>query len=384
MKLKDFSKYLGMFVFAVLLIAVYKTFDNLHIILGWIGTFFSILTPFIIGLGVAFLLYPPCRKLENYLKRSKYELITKHRRAISVFTVFFLFLCLIAGIIWLLIPSLAKSAVSLGTQLPSMIETLKAKVDQLDFIQVDLRPLLNKISLEQFFGNFNLTDISKYTEGVIGISMALFHFVIGLIISIYILLDRSDLKQLAARLSGMIFKKQKKYELIRTYYNRTCGFLYSYIYTKIIAGGIVFLVTLVIFLAMKIPYAPLMALMTGVFDLVPYFGSFISCIITVVTTMAFDSLSKGIWILVILIVIQQLDGNVLQPKLVNQTMKIKPLWVLFAILVGGGLFGLWGMILSVPALALIKSIFEDYMDWKDDKHAQPIQAPEEKEQKDGK
>ena len=126
---------------------------------------------------------------------------------------------------------------------------------------------------------------------------------------------------------------------------------------------IVFVLALCVLVAMGVRYSPVLAVFIGVFNIIPYFGAVIACVVTALLTVFTSSLSKGIWVAVALIVIQQLDANLIQPRLVRDALQVKPFWVLCGISVGGGLFGILGIILAVPALALAKTLFDDYYDY---------------------
>jgi len=135
--------------------------------------------------------------------------------------------------------------------------------------------------------------------------------------------------------------------------------MHKYVYCQLLEVVIVFVLSLIILLVMGVQYAPILSLFIGVFNLIPYFGAIIACTITALLTVFTSSLSKGIAVAVALIIMQQIDANIIQPKLVKDALKVKPFWVICGVSVGGGLFGILGILLAVPFMALIKTIFED-------------------------
>ena len=103
--------------------------------------------------------------------------------------------------------------------------------------------------------------------------------------------------------------------------------------------------------------------------MIPYFGSIISCVISVFVALVTGGIWKAVWSAVILLIIQQFDGNVLGPKIMGDSLEIRPFWIVFAVSFGGGLFGFWGMLISVPVAAAIKVSFMEYISVRDAKRA---------------
>ena len=126
---------------------------------------------------------------------------------------------------------------------------------------------------------------------------------------------------------------------------------------------------------MNVSYAPVLAIFIGIANLVPYFGAIVACVVTALLTAFTSSFSKGIIVIIVLIVLQQIDSNVIQPRLVKNALKVKPFWVLCGVTVGSGLFGVLGIVLAVPVMALIKIIFEDIYEYNmlfDDEEEKPV------------
>lgn len=117
--------------------------------------------------------------------------------------------------------------------------------------------------------------------------------------------------------------------------------------------------SLLILSALRVRYVPTLSLVLGIFNLVPYFGSVCATAISVIVTMITSGVSKGITVGVSLLILQQLDGNIIHPHIVKETLSLKPFWVLAGVFVGGGFFGIWGIVLSVPFIALGKYILCD-------------------------
>ena len=113
---------------------------------------------------------------------------------------------------------------------------------------------------------------------------------------------------------------------------------------------------------MKVKYAPLLGFMIGLFNMIPYFGAIISIIIAAIITLITGNLTQTIWMLIVSIILQQIDANIINPKIIGKTLKISPVLVIFAVTVGGAYFGILGMFLAVPVSAVIKILVENYLE----------------------
>ena len=115
---------------------------------------------------------------------------------------------------------------------------------------------------------------------------------------------------------------------------------------------------------MGIKYAPLLGFFIGLFNMIPYIGAIIAVVISALVTLITGGLSQAIWMLVVVIILQQIDANIINPRIVGQSLKISPLLVLVAVTVGGAYFGILGMFLAVPIIAVLKILVEDYINYR--------------------
>lgn len=357
MNFKRFSKYLGLFILGVLLIAVYKTFDNIEYIFGYVKKVFSLLVPFFIGFGIAMLAYPPCAFLEKKLEGAKWEFVRKKRRGISVAIVYLVFLIVISLIIAFVLPGVVKSIYNFIIQLPDMLSNAISFLNSFDYIKYDFSKLFD---IEKVWENININNINKYAAGVIGFSSSFIQFFMSIIISIYVLADRKSLKELAKIITSKIFSEKVNRELTK-YVKMLSEYVYKYLYCLLLDALVIFVLSLILMLCLKVKYALVLSLFMGVFNLIPYFGAIIAVVVACVITLFSASVSKAVILAVSLTVLQQIDANIIQPKLVNNSFSIKPFWVILGVILGGGLFGTLGIILAVPVMGLIKYIFNEHI-----------------------
>lgn len=382
----EFKKYAGLFVLGVALIAVYKTFDNFGILLDGLKYIFSLLTPFFIGGITAYILYIPCKKLEALYRKTGIQFIDKHRRSLSVASIYIIFIAFIALILVAIIPSLIKSITEFTDQLPELVDGAISWFNSLGIYKLDGNAIenlfsRNLISIDKIIGGISFDSMNKYAKGVMSFGTAIFNAFIGIIISIYLLLDRASLRR-----TVIIFARRhmsKKYRrLLGRYCSKINSFVELYIYCLFIDAVIVFILSFLALSIMRVKYASLLALMLGSFNLIPYFGAITATVLSALITVFTKSFASGVAVAVVLTILQQVDANVIQPRLLSDSLNIKPVWVIFAIILGGGLFGVIGIIFAVPSFALIKIICTDIAEltenrYKHSRHKNKIDADAE-------
>ncbi len=362
MKSDLFKKYIGIFILSVLIIAVYKTFDSIGLVFSYIGRFLHLLMPVVAAFAIAFILFPACKKLETSFRSLKIKFISSHCRGFAITTVYLGALAIVIGFFWILLPMVFKSITELVKQLPFIIENVGKFLTSFEFAGYSMKPILEKITIYDVMSVFNLGNVQEVLQGVAGFSKGIINVFLAIIISVYILSDRAGLLQSADKVFSLIVPHDKK-SMLKKYINRSFRIMYRYIYCQLLDVVIVFTLSFIALGILGVDYAPVLAMFIGIFNIIPYFGATIACTLAALLTVFTSSLSKGIIVAVVLIVLQQLDANIIQPRLVRDTLKVKPFWVLFGVLVGGGLFGMMGIILAVPLIALFKTIFEDIYDY---------------------
>jgi predicted PurR-regulated permease PerM len=358
-KVKEFSKYVGVFLLGVLLIAVYKMFDSLDVIFLYAGKVVSLLVPFIIAFVISVFVYPICVFFERLLGKCSVEQIKKRRRGLSVLIVYSIFVAIIALVVFFVIPALFKSIYSFVSNIYLYVANIESFLNSYKWINVDFEWLLSQINYNDILAGMDFNSISKYaTSGVVYFSSAFIDFFIAIVASVYMLLDRKELKKLFKKLGKKILK-EKKYEHLTKYSKKLNEFLYKYLYCLIIDGVIMFALSLVLMSILRVKYSLVLAILIGALNIIPYFGAIIAAIIVCLITLFTTSFKAALILAIAIIVLQQIDSNIIQPKLVKDSLQVKPLWVIFGVIVGGGLFGFFGLLLAVPVISLIKLIFKE-------------------------
>ena len=351
------GKWLYWFVFAVAVIAVYKTLDNFKDITNWIKGILDVLMPFIVGIFISYILYIPCKKIENIYSKSKFKLIRKRARGISVFTVYLIALILLTLAIQFIVPTLATSITDLANNLVGYYNNTMENFNNIpeDSIlrKIDINKIaesLSNIKIEEFI---NLETIMEYAKGALGIATGIFDFFVSLIVSVYVLIERTQILQFIKKLSNVIFK-EKTYNVIGKYFNNTNAVFFKFLSSQLLDAIIVGILTSIAMMILGVKYAILLGFLIGLSNLIPYFGAIVGIGITIIITIFTGGITQAIWLAVVVIILQQIDANIINPKIVGDSLKISPLLVIFAVTVGGAYFGMFGMFLAVPIFTVLK------------------------------
>ncbi len=364
MDFKELKKYLGIFILATAIIAVYKTFDNFNGIIAFFGRMCGLLTPFFISAAIAYLLYPLCRGAEVRLARSRYTAVRKNRRGIAVAVVYAGIALILSGIIAFAVPIAMRSISDFVAYCPVLVKNIITALRETDFYGFKFEMFFKDITPDKILSKLELSNIGKYAEGVMGISSSFLNIFMGIIISVYILLDRTNLKTSFMR-AAKLFIKPNAMAFIRKYFLSINTFVYKYVVCQFTDAFIVFVLSLVTLSVMRIKYATVFAVMLGICNLIPYFGAIIAGVVSTVVTLFVMGPAKACAVGVSVLVLQQIDGNIINPALVKDSLNVKPFWVILGILVGGGFFGVLGIFFASPVMALLNVMLNDFLNIKE-------------------
>lgn len=253
--------------------------------------------------------------------------------------------------------------------IPAYYESLIHKYSELpsdSFLKSDI--IKNKFEeLQEFdikqFITTNNERIIEYTKNLINVFLGIFDVFVSLVVSVYILLQRGQIINFLRRLSRAIFKK-KTYEVVNKYFIRANEVFFTFVSSQLIDAIIVGILTTIAMLILKVKYAPLIGFMIGLFNMIPFIGAIVAVGLGIFITFITGGLGKAIAMAVVVIILQQIDANIINPKIIGSSLEISSLLVLFAITIGGAYFGIIGMFLAVPVAVVIKTILMDFVDSK--------------------
>ena len=334
---------------------------------GVIGKIMAILKPMIYGAAIAYLLKPVCNTYEHKLNEHLPSKLKKMSKALAI-TGSMLTMCIIVYLLLIIIiPQVVNSVTSLINTLPDKLnyaaswleETLKEDTVVANYITENYI-MLKDTAIEWISNELipNMQNIQNILAGV-GIQiwnsvMFLKNLLIGLIIAVYLLASR---KKFAVQGKMVLYSivKTKWADKILTelkYADNTfVGFINGKILDSAIIGGICYVCCLIF----KFPNAMLVSVIVGVTNIIPFFGPFIGAIPSALLIFI-ESPLKSLWFLIFIVVLQQVDGNIIGPKILGNSTGLSSFWVLFSILVFGGLWGFVGMVIGVPLFAVIYDI----------------------------
>ncbi len=365
---KKLTKWLYWFLFAVAIILVYKTLDNFTAIGNWIKNFLVALMPFIIGLLIAYLFYIPCRKIESVYKKSKkIKFISKRARGLSILTIYLIALLILVIATNYLLPIISSSIIDLATNIQGYYSSLMNNIDYLpedsilkNELFLDIINSVRNIDLKQFF---NMNKLAEYAQGVINVAGGIFDFFVAIIVSVYLLLQRKEILEFLKKLGRALFK-EKTYRNFGKYFDRTNNIFFNFLAGQLLDGFVIGVISSIAMSILGVKYAVLLGFMIGIFNLIPYFGAIIAVIISALITLLTGGFWQALIMVIVVTILQQIDANIINPKIIGDKLKISPLLVIFAVSLGGTYFGVWGMFLSVPIAAVIKVLITDYIECK--------------------
>lgn len=364
---KDWSKWIYWFLLGIALILVYKGLDNYNSVMNGIKGLMNVLSPFIVGIFIAYLLYMPARKFEEWFNKVKIKFIRKRSRVLSVITVYLIILAIIIVLFSCIMPivfgSIADFLNNLQGYITSAVENYNKLPEDSFFkgqIVQDAIHSLQNINIKQYF---NVEQIIGYVTNAISAVFSVIDIFIAIIVSIYILTERKQIIAFLKKLTGAIFK-ENTYKNIDKYFNNSNEIFFKFIASQFLDAVVVGILVTIALTIMKVKYAPLLGFFIGMFNMIPYVGAIIATVIAVLVTLITGGLSQAIWMIIVVVILQQIDANIINPKIVGQSLKISPLLVLFAVTVGGAYFGILGMFLAVPVIAILKILINDYIEYK--------------------
>ena len=379
--------YWGITAFCVIACAIlfYMALNYIDLLKEGISKIVRILSPFIWGLVISYLLNPLVKLLDTKVFAPLFgrcfkknpERGAKIARITAVIFSEIIMLALITGLFFLIIPQLYSSIETIVVNSPTYIESLtnwatkmledfpeisKYVTDLLDTINTDIVAWLQTTILPKL-GSL----LSNVGTGVRYVVTGVYNLVIGIIVSVYILSNTENFVAGAKRILYSILdvNAAKKFLAVLRFTDRTfIGFLNG----KLLDSAIIGLICYIVCVILQMPYALLVSVLIGVTNIIPFFGPLIGAIPSAIIILMVDPFKCLIFVIFV-ILLQQLDGNFIGPKILGSSVGVNGFWIMFSIIVGAGLFGFWGMLLGVPVFVVIYTLINAGIDrklWRSD------------------
>ncbi len=350
---------------AITIIIIYKAIDSIAYISNFINGFISSISPFLIGILISYLLYMPESKIERDLKKSKKRIIRKNSRKIGILITYVIFILLVIILINVILPVVLQSINELIANFQAyytkFLNTYNNLPDDDIFKTEIIQGILNEfqeLDLKQYI---NIESITGYLKGAVSLASGIFDIFIAFVVSIYILSERTEIISFFKRFFGVVLRKHSYQKLGEYFYNSNKVF-FKFISSQFIDAIVVGILTTIAMKIIGVKYAALLGFTIGIFNMIPYFGAIIAAIISAIITLITGGLSQAVIMLIVVIILQQIDANVINPKITGDSLEISPLLVILSVSVGGEYFGIMGMFLAVPVAAILKILVNDYID----------------------
>ena len=391
------KKYLHWGMTAFLVIAAAIVFYMIVNHLAWLGNtlhkFGKILSPFVWGLVIAYLLYPLMRIYQRgiftplwklLLKKSKKAeiLVPKLSRGFAVFLAMISLLIILTGLIWMVAPQMYTSIetiiVNSGEYVDQADDWISRFFNNNPELESTISGMFGDVSkglvtwatnnlLPQFKGL--LTNV---TSGVFSFAKGIYNIIIGMIVSIYVLYSRETFSAHCKKIIYAVFSLEAAKRILDAVHF-TNDVFQSYISGKILDSIIIGILCYIGCAILRIEYAVLVSFIVGITNIIPFFGPFIGAVPSALIILTASPMHALIFVIFI-IILQQFDGNILGPKILSNRVGINGFWVLFSIIVGAGLFGFGGMLLGVPVFVVLYTFFKNLTNRKLARSGLPIET----------
>ncbi len=344
-----------------------------------LSTVARILLPFIVGLALAYLLAPiydfvqrPFEKWFNGKKKKNPRAARTASRVVASIAAVVFLLAVVSGLLSLVLPQAYQSITRLINTLPDKSREALAMIDEIskkfgvdgnlaEWLSTVITDVTKKVmSWAETDLLPNLGNIAKdISTGVIGVIGTVADVLIGVIICVYTLNSKELFCAQAKKITYSLFKIPTANYIVHMtrYIDVTFGrYINGMLLDALLLGTICFIVTSIL----QMPYALLISAMTGLFNIVPIFGPIVGAVIGTFFVLL-ESPIKALIFLLVALVLNQVDGNIIAPKILGDKTGLSGFWVIFAIVVFGGLFGLLGMILAVPMFAVVYTVIRQFV-----------------------
>lgn len=344
---------LGIIIFTVLFIYL---INNITLLIKLLSMLWSLLFPFVLGCGIAFVINIPMRSIENSLFKKENSRLYKLKRPISMVIAYFLALFVVALVIFVVVPEVADTVTSIKDKLPGFIEEAKKwalkyteKFPDIAKLITDFEPDFNQIgNMFKDNGSAIITTTFSIFSSIIG---TIVNVVVGIVFSFYILIQKEKLAKQAKMVSYAVLKESAADELMVfcKIANTTFSKFFSCQFREGIILGSMFMIAMTVF---RFPYTLTISVLIAFTALIPVFGAFIGLFIGCFLILV-ESPKYVLWFIILFFVMQFIENYFIYPKLVGGDIGLSAIWVLLAVVVGGDLMGVVGMLVFIPLASVM-------------------------------
>lgn len=368
---KDKKIFLKIFALIIATLIAYKMIiGESNIFTGILG-FIDVIKPALIAILVAYLLYIPANKIEKALEKTEIQFFKKKARGISIGVVYLALALLIYFLMKYGIPFIYNNIQELVKNIPHMVnggvEYFKNLPKEHILYNLRIDQEIEKLSrmdyVNEVLSKIRMEDVLAQARKALDIASEMFNIFVTIIVSIYMLYYRNNIKAFTEKAITAIFSKNAS-KTFSYYVEKTNYIFFRFITTQILDGLIVGTIITIVLLIFKVKYAVALGMLIGLFNLIPFFGAIIAVGIAATVTFFTGGINQAILILIVSGVIQQIDANILNPILLGQSLDVNKILIIISVTVGGVYFGPLGMFLAVPFISVASLIVNDVLEEK--------------------
>ena len=347
----------------ILVVAFYTLINNVEPLYGVLQAIFVALSPFIYGIGIAFLLNP-LRKIIEYSWLEKTKLKPRTKKVIASFGALLIGIILLFIFFSILIPQMISSIQTFLSSFEGYVDTAHNFFESNNFFSDDLLKTLNPVIDKgvSMLGDW-VSNIASSLNAILMYSVifakGVMNFLIGMIIALYILLDEVNLKRQIKKVLYALLPEKTTKSILRTT-RLTINTFNSFVAGKAVDSLIIGILCYIILSFMKMPYTPLISVVVGVTNMIPVFGPFLGAVPSILILLLVDPF-KALEFSIFILILQQVDGNIIGPRILGGAVGLPTLYVMFAIIIGGALFGIVGMFIGVPVFSVIFVLVSEFI-----------------------
>lgn len=357
----------GLIVFAALVVACLWKYDVVVSVLAFI---FHVIFPFVLGGAIAFILNVPMNFIQRHLfapeRVERHKIQKKIARPVSMLIVIFGVFGIVALVMFVLIPQLGDTFSNLGSSIQAFIPKVQEWAEKLFHDNKEIMTWVNSLKFDwnkimdagiDFFKNGAGSVLDSTITAAKSIVSGITTFFIAFVFAVYILLQKEKLGIQAKKVLFAFVRKgraEAAMEVLSLTYNTFSNFLTGQCLEAIILGSM-FVITMTLF---KLPYALLVGVVIAFTALIPIFGAFIGCALGAFLIFMVDPF-KALMFVILFLVLQQIEGNLIYPHVVGNSVGLPSIWVLAAVSIGGSLLGIVGMLIFIPIISVVYALFRE-------------------------
>jgi len=363
---RTFKFFLPYFLLALAIIIAFRVTGQMEFFFEMIGNVWNVILPFFWGFILAYIVNIPISGLQKLLVKTGNAFVIRRQRLLGVLSFLIVFAGLITLALNFIIPAIRTSVEFFQDNWEYYWASILRVVDDFNSLGLLAEPITGDTilpMLTELAQDFDLLGmLSQPLSAILGVGTAVFNGVIAFIASIYILIEKDKFKKYLSKIIKVFFPENVGIGIVQIFHGLNVN-IRTYIRTQTIDGIILGTMAGIILWIMGSPFALILGIMLGIVNYIPYFGSIFGTIVAVIVVIITEGFGMGMIALLALFIVQQIDANIIQPRLMSGSFSLSPLLVIISITFGGAVAGIMGMFVAIPIVAVLKDIFESIVEY---------------------